>query len=84
MPAAEPPPQRRVAEIVATAPRAPLSAAAVASRAGIERDARPVVHVTIDRIDVRAPRDAEKPEAAPKRAKVQPQISLADYLGARS
>lgn len=76
-------PPRRLAEIGTTVPMGPLSAAAVASRATVEPDTRPIVHVTIDRIDVRAPRDAAKPESAPKRAKAQPEVSLADYLRVR-
>lgn len=61
---------------------APLSAAAVANRAAVERVSRPVVNVTIDRIEVRAPREtqAKQPE---RRAKPQPSVSLADYLGVR-
>ncbi|HWJ72310.1 MAG TPA: hypothetical protein VNX29_04010 [Kaistia sp.] len=71
------------AEIGTAPPRAPLTAATVASRAPAQREPRPIVHVTIDRIDIRAPRDTVKTEPAPKRARAEPQISLADYLGAR-
>lgn len=55
----------------------PLSDAALASRVS-RPEAAPVVHVTIDRIDVRAP-DLFSP-ATPKPARRPPAISLADYL----
>jgi hypothetical protein len=55
----------------------PLSNAALATRVS-RPEAPPVVHVTIDRIDVRAP-DLSRP-ATPKPARRQPAISLADYL----
>lgn len=66
----------------------PLSDAAVAGRAMAareeSRDERPVIHVTIDRLDVRAPASPASP-AEKRRAKTQPTVSLADYLreGAR-
>lgn len=56
----------------------PLSDAALASRVS-RPEAAPVVHVTIDRIDVRAP-DLSKPAAPSKPARRRPAISLADYL----
>lgn len=58
---------------------APLSEAAVATRPRAVRPQPPVVHVTIDRIDVRAP---SSPRAAqqPSRKPVQPSVSLSDYL----
>jgi hypothetical protein len=62
---------------------APLSQAVVASRTAVERETRPVVNVTIDRIEVRAPRDTP-PQPPPRRAKAQPSVSLADYLTGRS
>lgn len=62
---------------------APLTEAALANRAVVEREARPVVNVTIDRIEVRAPRETPQSQT-PRRAKPQPSVSLADYLGARS
>ncbi|MBZ9935655.1 hypothetical protein LB518_05090 [Mesorhizobium sp. BR1-1-16] len=88
VPIAHPPaidalPPRSRDEIGTVPPRAPLTAATVANRAPAQREPRPIVHVTIDRIDIRAPRDAAKAEPAPKRARAEPQISLADYLGAR-
>ncbi|MBI3529346.1 MAG: hypothetical protein HY067_15430 [Betaproteobacteria bacterium] len=57
----------------------PLSHGAVAARAHPAAVPRPVIHVTIDRIDVRAP--AVPSHAAPaKRASAAPSVSLADYL----
>lgn len=70
------------APLAASMPRRdppPLSDAAVASRLGGPREAAPVVQVTIDRIDLRAP-DARKPAEPSKQARQQPAISLADYL----
>jgi hypothetical protein len=57
----------------------PLSDAALASRVCTLRETPPVVHVTIDCIDVRAP-EVSKPAAPLKPARRQPAISLADYL----
>ena len=62
---------------------APLTEAAVANRAVVEREPRPVVNVTIDRIEVRAPREMSQSQT-PRRSRPQPSVSLADYLGARS
>ena len=62
-----------------TVPSAPLSDVSVASRIAQPRDERPVVHVTIDRIDVRAP-PAAKPEPTARRARPQPAVSLTEYL----
>jgi hypothetical protein len=56
---------------------APLSAAMVAGRATAVREQAPVVHVTIDRLDVRAPAQAEP---ARQRPRAQPTVSLSDYL----
>jgi hypothetical protein len=56
---------------------APLSPAAVAGRAIAAREQAPVIHVTIDRLDVRAPVRAE---TARQRPRPQPTVSLADYL----
>ncbi|OIQ70489.1 hypothetical protein GALL_478960 [mine drainage metagenome] len=59
--------------------QAPLSDAAVAGRAVAARHERPVIHVTIDRIDVRAPSSPAVPK--PQRcARPQPTVSLSDYL----
>ncbi|MGH8445496.1 MAG: hypothetical protein ACREVL_09515 [Solimonas sp.] len=63
---------------------APLSEAAVAGRTTADRGVRPIVHVTIDRIDVRAPREAPRATPAPRRAKPESSVSLADYLKVRS
>ncbi len=58
----------------------PLSPAAVAGRLQTQMATpAPVIHVTIDRIDVReAP--APKPTPPDRRPRVQPTLSLADYL----
>lgn len=63
----------------APAPVAPLSDAAVASRPRAPREERPVIQVTIDRLEVRAP---AAPKAAAERRKPRPvpSQSLADYL----
>lgn len=61
----------------------PLGQAALANRTVVEREPRPVVNVIIDRIEVRARREAQQSQAS-RRAKPQPSVSLADYLGARS
>jgi len=74
---------RQVRKDVSSPQAAPLSQATLANRAVVEREPRPVVNVTIDRIEVRAPREAQQPQP-PRRAKPQPSVSLADYLGVRS
>ena len=64
--------------------QSPLSDQTVASRAASTRDERPIIHVTIDRIEVRAP-SAERKSAPDKpRAKQAPSISLAEYLRGRA
>jgi hypothetical protein len=66
---------------VAPMPRrdtSPLSDVALASRV-TRPEAAPVIHVTIDRIDVRAP-DLSKPVAPSKPTRRQPAVSLAEYL----
>jgi hypothetical protein len=58
---------------------APLSAAALAERPA-PAAAPPVIHVTIDRIEVRAPA-ASRPAAAPARSRAHAaSVSLTDYL----
>src|SRR5207247_1975834 len=52
---------------------APLSDAAVASRVHPSRDEGPVIHVTIDRIDVRAPA-AATPRPARQRERAEPAV----------
>ena len=60
---------------------APLSPAAVATRGAQRENHRPVIHVTIDRIDVRAA--ASSPAALPvKRRAAAPRTSLSEYLRA--
>ena len=58
---------------------APLSESAVAARIAPPVDAAPVIHVTIDRIDVRAP-ETTRPAAPARPTRRQPSMSLADYL----
>lgn len=61
-------------------PPAPLSAAALAARSAMPVREAPVVHITIDRIDIRAPA-APTPAATPPRRKApSPSTSLADFL----
>ena len=57
---------------------APLSPAVVAGRAMAVREQAPVIHVTIDRLDVRAPARARA--RAGRGARPQPAVSLSDYL----
>lgn len=58
---------------------APLSDAAVASRPRLPREERPVIQVTIDRLEVRAPA-APKAAAERRKSRPLPSQSLADYL----
>jgi hypothetical protein len=58
---------------------APLTARALAMKAPAAADQRPVVHVTIDRIDVRAPAEAAAPKP-PSRPRATTSVSLNDYL----
>lgn len=58
---------------------APLSDAVVAARPRASREERPVIHVTIDRLDVRAPAGPKAP-AERRKARPLPSQSLADYL----
>lgn len=77
---------RTVVPLTPTSPTparsAPISQAALASRVTAMREPRPVVTITIDRIEVRAPREA-LPQPALRRPKPEPSQSLADYLEAR-
>jgi hypothetical protein len=58
---------------------APLTDAAVAGRTMSVREEGPVIHVTVDRLDVRAAVPA-KAAAEPQRARPLPAVSLSDYL----
>lgn len=58
---------------------APLSEAVVANRPRAPREERPVIQVTIDRLEVRAPA-APKAAAERRKARPLPSQSLADYL----
>ncbi len=71
-PLKEPPPR-------AVTHAAPLSDAVVAGRVMAAREGSPVIHVTIDRNEVRAPAP-QKPAAEQRRPRMQPTVSLSDYL----
>jgi len=68
---------------IAPTTRQPLSDAVLAARHAIE-PSRPVVHVTIDRIDVRAPSTAAREAATPRPRQTASSVSLGDYLRQRS
>lgn len=61
-------------------PHRPLSEAALASRASTAPAPRPVVRVSIDRIEVRAPAAKPAPAPASRARAAAPSVSLADYL----
>jgi hypothetical protein len=70
----------------AIAPRAarqPLSDAVLAELVARAGEPRPVVHVSIDRIEVRAPAAATPPAAAPRPRRTAPSVSLGEYLRQR-
>lgn len=58
---------------------APLDPHVLAGRMVAPSQPRPVIHVTIDRIDVRAPAPS-RPVVTPRRARTAASVSLADYL----
>lgn len=58
---------------------APLSATVMSNRISTARDDRPVIEVTIDRIEVRAP-PADKPGPSARRQRPEPTVSLSEYL----
>lgn len=78
---------RSVAPIAASpiAPRSPMSEAALALRStSPSQPPRPVIHVTIDRIEVRAPASAPSaPSPVPQRTTTS-SVSLGDYLRQRT
>ena len=86
-PAAVPIPRERVADAPRLEQRSdgnngPLSQLALASRVVPQSDRPAIVHVTIDRVDVRAPAAPERP--APRtRSRPATSGSLTDYLRAR-
>lgn len=67
----------------ALAARLPLSQQALDARVAVARPTRPVIHVTIDRIDVRAPAAprAADPARPPRSSTLS--VPLADYLRGR-
>jgi len=72
------PPRVTVAQAPSAVP-APLSPAAVATCAARQMNHRPIIHVTIDRIDVRAA--ASPPASLPARRRAAaPRTSLSEYL----
>jgi hypothetical protein len=75
-----PPPQATApAAAAGERPLAPLSERALAGRTEPPRRADPVIHVTIDRIDVRAPA-VPRPATAARRPPAEPSVSLSDFL----
>ena len=82
-PKSEPPPAPRMLFEAPTeravTRAAPLSDAVIAGRPSAVREQGPVIHVTIDRLDVRAAAPAKAP-VTPQRPRPQPAVSLSDYL----
>jgi hypothetical protein len=74
---------RHVRSDLSSPQAAPLTSAALANRTIVNREPPPIVNVTIDRLEVLAPRETAKSQM-PRRPRPQPSVSLADYLGARS
>lgn len=72
------PPHREAAGALRDRPFAPLSNAVLAGRTERGRPVEPVIHVTIDRIEVRAPAPV-RPVAA-RRPPAEPSVSLSDFL----
>ena len=62
----------------------PMSEPALAARATHTPPAPPVVHVTIDRIEVRAPATLPRAASAPRARPASPSVTLADYLRHRA
>jgi hypothetical protein len=60
--------------------RFPLSEATVAQRASAHAEQRPVIHVTIDRVDVRAAAAPTRPSQSVRTRQRAPHMSLAEYL----
>jgi hypothetical protein len=84
LPAGAPTPAPHLATAAPAAKRSanramPLSEAALAGRTPAARELAPVIHVTIDRIDVRAPAPSQAPPAQ-RKARTEPVVSLSDYL----
>jgi hypothetical protein len=86
--AAQPRPARRAPAAAVLPTRmastaTPISQAALASHARQQDDHRAVIHVTIDRIEVRAPAAPHGPAPASRPRAATPTMSLGDYLRAR-
>ena len=71
-------------DLLRPATRSPMSDAALAARSAQSAEPRPVVHVTIDRIEVRAPAASPRPVLTPRARSAAPSVSLGDYLRQRS
>jgi hypothetical protein len=61
-------------------PMAPLSDAALTGRSERGRQAEPVIHVTIDRLEVRAASPPPPPPAPARRPAQEPSVSLSAFL----
>jgi hypothetical protein len=64
--------------------RAPLSESALAARSAQTQEPRPIVHVTIDRIDVRTAAAPPRPAPQLRSRPATPSVSLGDYLRQRA
>jgi hypothetical protein len=76
-------PRRAQTPAASPTPLAPLSDGAIAGRTETRRTPAPVIHVTIDRIDVRAPAPP-RPAPPTRRAPAEPSLSLSEFLAAGS
>jgi hypothetical protein len=76
-------PQARFAPRAALPVARPLSQRAIDARVPVAAPMRPVIHVTIDRIDVRAPVAPPRAAEPAKPRHVAPSVPLADYLRAK-
>ncbi|MEP7100349.1 MAG: hypothetical protein ABI781_07560 [Burkholderiales bacterium] len=61
----------------------PLSQRTIDARVTVAAPMPPVIHVTIDRIDVRAPTASPRKAEPPKPQRAAPSVPLADYLRGR-
>ena len=70
---------RRYREVVTSISR-PLSETVLAARPSMQAEARPVIHVTIDRLEVRAPKPERPAPASVRTRAAAPSLSLNEYL----
>ncbi|MGO4438249.1 hypothetical protein [Rhizobium sp. RAF56] len=68
-----------VADAAARTLSAPISDTAMAGRISARNQESPIVHVTIDRLEVRSA-PSPKPAVEQRRERPQPAVSLSDYL----